>query len=998
MPIVNDHIKEKIRVNVGKLKELSCTKSTRLDYKYTDCPEYKKDNVPPSVSEGWKDGDPHHVFSGKDYHYWIHTSIRAVPSEIGRELRFRVKTGREGTWDSDANPQFTVFIDGKTVQALDCNHTWIPLEFDRDYEIDLYLFTGMCYQMFEVSMFAEVFDLETEALYYDMLQPYEAMGQLKQESNEYITIRNYLDRACLKLDFRYPYSEDYYASVKAAREFMRDEFYGKACGQGFYGNVYCLGHTHIDVAWLWTLAQTREKAQRSFSTVINMMKRYPEYKFFSSQPQLYKYVKESDPELYAEIKEMIKLGRWEPEGAMWLEADTNLISGESLIRQMIYGMRFMKDEFGAENKILWLPDVFGYSGALPQIMNGCGVKRFFTTKMIWNENNRMPNDLFIWEGIDGSEVFCAFASTYVPPLNAANLKANRNGFKSKEMSDTSIMVYGWGDGGGGPTYDMIENYRRVKHGIPGIPTAKIATANEYFDIAEKNFAKSVKEHKTEPRWVGEMYLEMHRGTYTSMAKNKKNNRISENLYFMLAESAATADMIFNGSEYPEELFRKNIENILLNQFHDIIPGSSIKEVYEDTDRDYARIIKDGEKVLEKAISGIAGSIKTEGGIFVYNASPYTVSDFVTVDGKSYYAENVPARGFKVIAATEAKNDVTVTEKSIENDRIRVVFDEKYHIASIYDKEEGREVVANKCNILEVYEDYPREFDAWEISPYYEQKRWYADGVSEVKLLENGIRVIRKYQSSVIKQDILLTKNSKRIDFKTEVDWHEDHVLLRAAFPVDIHSDFATYDIQFGNLTRPTHRNTSWDAAKFEVCAHKWADLSESDYGVSLLSDCKYGYSVHGNVMGISLLKAATYPNPEADRGVSEFTYSLYPHTGDFRVGETVKEGYKLNIPLMARMVGRNDGNLPDALSLATADKDNIVIETLKKAEGDDSIIVRLYDAYNCKTNVKITLGFDFKKAYLCDMLENNISLLDVDGKTVSVPVKNYEIVTLKFTF
>ncbi len=996
MPVISDHIREKIRVTLDTLNANKCANSKRIDYKYVDCPDYKTDNTPPAVDNTWKMGDPLRVFSGKDYHYWIHTSIKAVKGESGKELRFRVKTGREGTWDSDANPQFTVFIDGKTVQALDCNHTWIPLEFDRDYEIDLYLFTGMCYQMFEVSMFYEVIDLETEALWFDMQQPYEAMLTLSEDSNEYITIKNHLDKACLILDLRYPYSDEYYASVKAAREYLTKEFYTKACGQGFYGNVYCLAHTHIDVAWLWTLAQTREKAQRSFSTVINMMKRFPEYKFFSSQPQLYKYVKESDPELYAEIKKRINEGRWEPEGAMWLESDTNLVSGESLIRQMIYGMRFMKEEFGVENKILWLPDVFGYSGALPQIMNGCGVKRFFTTKMIWNENNRMPNDLFIWEGIDGSEVFCAFASTYVPPLNAANLKANRNGFKSKEMSDTSIMVYGWGDGGGGPTYDMIENYRRVKHGIPGIPKAKIATANEYFDIAEKNFAKSAKEHKTEPRWVGEMYLEMHRGTYTSIAKNKKKNRISENLYFMLAESAATANMALNGGIYPQDIFRKNIENILLNQFHDIIPGSSIKEVYEDTDRDYARIIDEGKAAFDGAIDGIIAGLKTEGGIFVYNASPFEVSDYVTVDGVSYYAENIPARGFAVIPAIPKNNKVRVSKYVVGNDKIKVVFDNKYQIKSIYDKETGREVTAGKSNLLEAYEDIPREFDAWEISPYYEQKKWVIDDVSGVELLENGIRVTRKYKNSTIIQDILLTQGSKRVDFKTEVDWHEDHVLLRAAFPVDIRSDFATYDIQFGSVTRPTHRNTSWDKAKFEVCAHKWADLSEGNYGVSLLSDCKYGYSVHGNVMGISLLKSATYPNPEADREVHNFTYSIYPHTGDFKSGGTVKEGYKLNIPLIAKTVGKTDGFVSDSLSIAKADKENIVIETIKKAEEDNSVIVRLYDAFNCKTNIEVTLGFDFKEAYICDMLENNKTALAFEGRTVKIPVSNYEIVTLKF--
>ena len=350
----------------------------------------------------------------------------------------------------------------------------------------------------------------------------------------------------------------------------------------------------------------------------------------------------------------------------------------------------------------------------------------------------------------------------------------------------------------------------------------------------------------------------------------------------------------------------------------------------------------------------------------------------------------------MIEDNPAEENIYVENNVIQNNLIKIVFNNKYHISSIYDKTENREVLTDEANVMQVFEDYPREYDAWEITDYYKQKMWIADDVSCVEVLKNGLEITRKYQKSVIKQKITLKPDSKRIDFNTYVDWHEDHVLLKAAFPVDIRTDFATYDIQFGNLTRPTHRNTGWDEAKFEVCAHKWADLSETNYGVSLLNDCKYGYSTEGNIIKISLLKAATYPNPEADRGKHTFTYSLLPHTGNVYQGKTITEGYLLNMPLEATKICANNGKLPSEFSIASSDKNNVIIETIKKAENDNSIILRAFETFNSKTTANITVEFNFKKVYLCDMLENNQKELTFSENTVSVPFKNFEINTLKF--
>ena len=990
-----DFIREKIRVATENLKKLIITDRQELNFKYVECHKYKTTNTPPKEDANWKPFEKGMRFSGTDEHFWLHMTLKTPKLQDGKELRLLVKTGREGEWDG-TNPQFTVYLNGKTTQALDINHTWLPLMPDTDYDIYMYLYTGMVGGNFDCLAFLETADLRVEALYYDIHIPFLCMNELENNSYDYVKIRDSLNKALLLLDLRHVYSEDFYESIKNTSQYLKTEFYEKICGNS-EGIVSCIGHTHIDVAWLWTVAQTREKAQRSFSTVINMMRRYDDYIFMSSQPQLYQHVKESDPELYEEIKQRIKEGRFEPEGAMWLEADTNLISGESLVRQIIYGKRFMREEFGVDNKILWLPDVFGYSGALPQILQKSGVTQFFTTKMSWNESNQMPDDTFIWEGIDGSRVFTSFIHGYVNPINPHEIHRTWHDYKNKSYTNNTLLTFGYGDGGGGPTYEMLESHKRLKYGIPGIPATKIEHAGEFFDRIEEDFKKNAKELMDEPKWVGELYLEIHRGTYTSIAKNKKKNRKSELLY-LEAEALAVTDMVLLGREYPKEQFDKNYKNILLNQFHDIIPGSSIKEVYDVTDVEYANILKDGNDIKSQKLADIKANLNTDGGIFVYNPTPFEISDCIEINKKTICAEKIPAHGWRVVPDTEAKNEVRVSDNVIENDLIKITFNDKFHIVSVYDKEEEREVLADnaEANVIEIFEDYPRAHDAWEITSYYKQKMWIADNVSQVSYLPNGIRIKRLYQKSEISQDIILRNASKRIDFITTVDWHEDHVLMKASFPVDIRNTYATYDIQFGNLNRPTHKNTSWDAAKFEVCAHKWADLSESNYGVSILNDCKYGYSIEDNIMKISLLKAATYPNPEADRGINTFTYSLYPHKGDFRQGKTVREAYLLNMPLEAQKVSKTEGNIADCYSLISSNKENVIIETVKKAEDSNDIIVRLYETYNQKSKAEITVGFDFKKVYLCNLLENNIKELCHDGRKLSVSVKNFEIVTLKF--
>ncbi len=988
-------IHEKIRIACSNLNRQIVTATKSIpEVLYAAC-GYKTENTPPADAE-WKPYRGEEIDAPIDSHFWFKFKLDVPTAPEGREYRLCATTGREGQWDS-CNPQCTVFIDSDSAyQAFDTNHTWTPVE-AGEHEALIYFYNGMNGGSVRMNLALKEIDLATESLWYDIFVPYNAMKCLPADSSEYAAICNALDRATMMIDFRRNYSPEFYASVKEAAAFMKHEFYDKLNG-GTGMELAMIGHTHIDVAWLWTLAQTREKAQRSFSTVIRLMERYPDYIFMSSQPQLYEYVKEQDPELYAKIKERIAEGRWEVEGAMWLESDTNLVSGESLIRQILYGKKFMKEEFGADNKILWLPDVFGYSAALPQILKKSGVPQFFTTKISWCETDTFPHDNFVWQGIDGSEVFAVLSDAYVKKLEPGMVHYSWNKHVDKKYTDMHICTFGFGDGGGGPTAEMLENYERMKNGLPGFPKLTMKKGGQTIDEIEEKFNKSTEELRFLPKWSGELYLEMHRGTYTSIAKNKKNNRMSEYAYQHL-EALSVLDKLTGGAEYPKEMLDKNWHTLLKNQFHDIIPGSSIKQVYEDSDIEYAQLLGDAKALSDEKLDSIASKVGTNGGLLVYNPSPVEADGIIDTENGLVHVENIPAHGWRVVSPEKLEGSVKATETTIENAEIRVVFGDKMHIVSIYDKVNDREVLSEnaEANVLEVYEDYPREYDAWEITEYYKQKRWLADDVSAVEVINEGIRagikITRRYCDSTIVQTITLREGSPRLDFATDVDWHEDHVFLRAAFPFDVRASHASYEIQFGHIERPTHRNTSWDQAKFEVSAHKWADLSDAGYGVSILNDCKYGYSCDENVMRISLLKAATYPNPEADRGQHHFTYSVYPHSG--AVGsDTIREAYMLNNPMLFRTLGKQEGSLPECFTMVDS-TNGFLVDTIKQSEDGEGIIIRGYESRGAKTSAKLTLGFDAKRAVLCDLMENELSELPIDGREIKLKVGSFEILTIK---
>ncbi len=984
-----------------------CNKRPVEDIAVCPC-GYKENNTPPPLSEfqPYKQGDD--WGSGFDSHVWFHFTLTIPAHMKAKPVELRIESDKTGGVGS--NPQFLLYINGKIRQGLDVRHKGVPLlEPDGTYDIYIYAYTGA--RIKTAKLFAEIYNVNVTCreLYYDIRVPFEALELLDHNSLEYAETLRHLDHAVSLLDLYELASDDFHASMNAAKAYMDTEFYGKYCGKE-QNHVTAIGHTHIDCAWLWTLKQTREKVQRSFATVLELMKRYPEYKFMSSQALLYKNCKEETPELYEEIKERVKEGRWEVEGAMWVEADCNLSSGEALVRQVMYGKRFFKDEFGVDNHVLWLPDVFGYSAALPQILKKCGVDWFVTSKISWNDTNTMPYDTFEWYGIDGTPIHTYFLTaqnkqqgeperhaTYNAVLTPAMVAGTSHRYQQKTISNDALITFGYGDGGGGPTREHLEIQRRTAKGVPGIPETSIEFVGDFLGRLEEKMESS----KRVPSWHGELYLEFHRGTYTAISKNKRNNRKSEFMY-MNAEALGSMAKALIGLPYPKDKLHEGWEMLLTNQFHDIIPGSSIREVYEQSDIDYAILMKIAADATETATKAIAKGISAGRGYVIFNPNPFVGSGTVEIDGKSAYITGIPAKGYAAAGELKRYNRIVMEDRKVETNMLRIRFDENWLIESIYDKQNDRELIrkGEKANEIRVYPDHPDIYDAWEWQEYSLDEYKVITDITSVEIVDDGarrgIKLTRPFMNSVFTQTIWFYDDIAKIDFETVANWQNHHQMVKATFPVDIHSDKATYDIQYGNLERPTHKNTSWDTARFEVCAHKYADLSEGGYGVALMSDCKYGYDIHDGLMQLSLFKTPTWPNEIADFGEEiRFTYSLCPHKGTLAESNIPAMAYDLNNPMFAVKATGVNSILPEEFSMVDTGCDNLLCEVIKEAEDTDATILRFYEAKNMKAPAEITLGFPADHCYLCDLMENELEELPIVKGKITVPVHGFEILTLK---
>ena len=945
----------------------------------------------------------------RDKHAWFHLTVD-VPELKGAEFKLEICTQIDG-WDA-TNPQFIAYVDGKIRQGLDTNHTYLMLQGQDSYDVMLYGYSGMEARRENLVLNANIVfeNPDVKKFYYDVNVPFGALSFLDENSYVYQNIAVLLEKAVNRVNMLKMPSQEFYDSVVLADKMLEKEFYNEFCKEQDIKSI-CIGHTHIDIAWLWTIEQTREKAQRSFATVIELMKRYPEYKFMSSQAVLYKMVKEEAPELYEEIKEMIRLGRWEVEGAMWVEADCNLSSGESLVRQVQYGKNFFRDEFGVESKILWLPDVFGYAAALPQILKKSEVDWFVTSKIGWNDTNTMPYDTFNWQGLDGTGINTHFLtaqkekkgrvperfSSYCPSSDFGIIDGAWNRYQQKYLNDEAIVTFGFGDGGGGPTDDMLEMIRRTSKGVPGLAQAKIDTATSFFNKLCKNITKK---KELLPSWRGELYLEFHRGTYTSIAKNKRNNRQCE---FLILDTEALCVMMdkLRVSKFPKKELHEAWEVLLTNQFHDIIPGSSIPEVYEKCDKDYAELKDLFAKYRGQAFKYISDNVN-KAGYVVFNPHSFKNSSVVKIDGKSVFVKDIPAKGYRVVENVECKNTISVNERTVYTKFYTVKFDKSYNIVSIYDKKNHREVIkkGEVANRLFVLENYPTKYDAWEYQRSANDKEYNVSDAYDIYTVVDGARTgihyKKKHMDSEIEQTVWFYEDMPKIDFETKINWVQQRQILKVSFPVDINADKASYEIQYGTIERPTHFNTSWDQAKFEVCAHKYADLSEGDYGVSLLNDCKYGHDIHNGDIRLTILTSAWNPDNMSnynDQGEHILTYSLLPHKGNLASCDTVKYAYDLNLPMTA-VKTEGKGEMSSEYSLVSVDRDNVIIEAVKEAEYGDETIVRLYDCKNARTKATVSFGFDVSEVYLGNLSEKKLKKLNVKNNKVTLEIKPFEIVTL----
>ncbi len=750
--------------------------------------------------------------------------------------------------------------------------------------------------------------------------------------------------------------------------------------------ITAVGHAHIDTAWLWPMRETRRKCARTFSTALALMDEYPDYVFACSQPAQYAWMKERYPSIYEGIRHKVAAGRWEPVGSMWVEADCNLPSGEALVRQLLHGKRFFMQEFGIDTRELWLPDVFGYPASLPQLIAESGSECFLTQKLSWNDTNKPAHHTFMWEGIDGTAIFTHFppADTYNGSFSAAEIVRSVADFKDKAVSNRSLYLYGWGDGGGGPEPDMIESARRLRN-IDGAPRVELGGAAEFFQMAKREAGELA-------TWVGELYFELHRGTYTSQARTKLLNRRAEQA---LREAEAWA--VAAGDVYPREVLDSAWKRLLINQFHDVLPGSSIDWVYQDAESELENVIEVAGGVIGAAQARLAGDGHK---LTVFNVNSHPRREVIEVDGRSLMVE-APACGWASIDA-EASADVepvSVSGRVMENALLRVAWDERGLLTSMWDKQAGREVLSAGAvgNLIQLHEDNPKNWDAWDVDADYRLRSIDVTSLAKTAVEVDGplraaVRFVREFSRSRLEQRMVLDAGSRVLRFETEVDWHEEHRFLKVAFPVAVRASRATYEIQFGHVERTTHNNTSWDRAQFEVCAQRWADLGEAGYGVALLNDCKYGYDIRGSVMRLSLLRAPTHPDPAADQGRHRFTYAVMPHPGDFRDAGVIAAAEDLNHPLRTIRGGLAPGV---RRSLIQVDTPEAVVEAIKRAEDSDAVIVRLYEAWGGRCRVRLSASIPASRAYLCDLLEREREEIPVRAGNLELELTPFKILTLK---
>ena len=881
--------------------------------------------------------------------------------------------------EAAANSLFGVFTDPDPEEESPKRYGWFDAKVDK--------------------MRFGIFDRDIWLLYLDVRILLGLVKHLDEKSVRRVRIINVLN-LCVNT-----FSDDRNNAQKA-RECLKVELNKNASASDL--KVSAIGHAHIDTGWLWPVRETVRKSARTFATQLSIIERYPQYIFGASQPQHYQFMKDSYPEIYDRIKVAVAKGNWECQGGMWVEADCNLISGESMVRQLLHGKNFFMDEFNVDVDNLWLPDVFGYSAALPQILRKSGINFFLTQKLSWSQFNEFPHQTFHWRGIDGTEILTHFPpeNTYNSELDTEFLLPAQNGFKEKDKLDEFISLFGVGDGGGGPKPENIELGMRMAD-LENSPRVRFDTAKNFFHRLEKD--KGLLD-----TWVGELYLELHRGTLTTHGLVKKQNR-------KLEWKLRAVEMLWSCIEidkYPIKKLDQLWKKLLINQFHDIIPGSSINLVYQTTHKEYEEIHQGCDELIDKSSSILFE--KDVNAFVLVNTLSYSWKGMVDIpesfngfevldgDGKSLQLQKIDDQiqayvSLEPLSYSTFKKGKKITVESfsdkslvLENELIRYEFDEKGQMVSAFDKEESKEILDGVGNVLSLYEDRPNNWDAWDIDFFYRDALIGTATVANDSSGSNGniskqIQFNFRVGGSTIFQKVILKPESKRIDFQTVVDWKEKHKMLRVHFPVSVMSEQASFDIQYGYVKRNTHRNTSWDKAKFEVVGHKYADLSDHDYGVALLNDCKYGYMVHDNLLDLNLLRSPSNPDPDADMGEHMFTYSLLPHKNDLIRSTVISESSELNqLPL------KFDGVVSKVKMPLSLSGEGLELAALKKAEKEDCWIVRVIETHGRNSKGKLHFNGEVIECNLIEWEELHDALAIADE--LPIILSPFELKTYKIKF
>jgi len=863
---------------------------------------------------------------------WFHVRGRVPQEWAGRHVVAMFDLGFAGP--SGFTCEALAWKDGRPWRAVDPNHRWLPVDGP---DVDFYLEAAANPRATEQGP-----------------EPAPSMIALRQSPEAAFILRE----AVLAV---------HEPELPTAAELNLDQLH----------RITAVGHAHIDTAWEWPLREAKRKVARSWSTQLALMDDHPDYVFAASQPAQYAWMKESYPDIFRRIKEKVAAGQWEPVGAMWVEADCNLPSGESLVRQLMHGKRFFMREFGYDTRILWLPDAFGYPGNLPQLMAAAGCDFFLTQKLSWNDTNKPEHHTFIWEGIDGTRVFTHFppADTYNGDFSPEELERSIRNFKDSSSSNRSLYLFGFGDGGGGPTAEMIQLAHRL-----GVELGRAADF----------FARASREASDLATVAGELYFELHRGTYTSQSRTKRLNRVAQSAL----REAELWSMAAAGA-YPSTELEALWKKLLLNQFHDILPGSSIDWVYQEAERDLSDVAFGAARITARALKQVAGDGYR---VAVFNANSHRRREVIEFGHRLRLVEAPPC-GWAVQEELSIRDEqrVRVSERGMENSMLRVRWDDRGVLTSVWDKQAQREVLSGPANLLQLHDDNPKRWDAWDLDLEYLESvtdltALVEHGIDEAGGLRGAVHFTREFGKSRFSQRMILDADSRVLRFECEVSWRESHKILKVAFPVAVSANLASYEVQFGHVERPTHRDTSKAKAMYEVCAQRWADLGDGNYGVALLNDCKHGYDIHGSVMRLSLLRAPTHPDPTADQGGHRFSYALLPHSGDFRRAGVIGAAEDLNTPLRAVFTDLPDGS---AESLIEVDTRQVVVETIKRAEDSAAAVVRLYEAWGkgCTARVRTTLPAS--RAYLCDLLEHEVEAVPVRDGVVELSLTPFKILTLK---